>query len=392
MPQPVETTTAPGSASQQPACADSGPAAPGWSGGPPLCPSRSLPSDPAESAPFSADGLVGDSPALRELVRQLRRIASSDVPVCLLGESGSGKELVARAIHARSGRPGPFVALNCAAIPSTLQDAELFGFERGAFTGAVRQQRGCIEQASSGTLFLDEVGEMSASTQVLLLRTLQERAVRRIGGHSEIAVDTRVLSATHRDLNEEVRSGRFRQDLYFRLVVYPLRVPPLRERIEDVPRLAEHFLRKFSGTPQRVFRISNEAMAALVRYTWPGNVRELENVIRRALLTCDGPELGLCCFPAELGGHGGHTCSQNAPPPSEADEVLPLREVEHRAIVAALRATHGRVAEAAQRLQVGRATLYRRIQQLGISLPTLLAIDPEGAPQPPRSRRRLADS
>ena len=387
MPQRAGTTTAPGPASPLQPLLDDGAARFAASGpdAPSLAPGPSL-AEPRPSTTAASDGLVGESAAMSELGQQIRRVARSDVPVCLLGESGSGKELVARAIHARSGRSGPFVALNCAAIPSALQDAELFGFERGAFTGAVRQQRGCIEQASGGTLFLDEVGEMSASTQALLLRTLQERAVRRIGGHSEIAVDTRVLSATHRDLEEEVRSGRFRQDLYFRLVVYPLRVPPLRERVSDVPLLVDYFLRKFGGSPSPITRVSGEAMAALMRYAWPGNVRELENLIRRALLTCDGPELGLCCFPAELSGQAQASCCH--PARADRDEVRPLREVEHRAIVAALRATQGRVAEAAQRLQVGRATLYRRIQQLGISLPDLLHRDGEAPPPPPKPPRR----
>lgn len=334
-----------------------------------------------ECLPADSDGMVGESGAISDLRRQISRVAGSDVPVCLLGESGAGKELAARALHLRSGRRGKFVALNCAAIPSTLQDAELFGHEKGAFTGAVRQHRGRFEEAECGTLFLDEVGEMSPSTQALLLRTLQERVVRRIGGHTDIPVNARVVSATHRDLQAEVRAGRFRQDLYFRLMVYPLRVPALRERSEDLPRLAQHFLHKFGRSSTIANpRLSVEALAILRAHTWPGNVRELENVIRWALLNADGPELGVSTLPADLRRLPSARRSPSSPEPGGIG-IVPLHEVERRAILHALRVTQGRVGEAARLLEVSRATLYRRIQQHGIAAPER-ETDPEGEAQP----------
>jgi DNA-binding NtrC family response regulator len=312
--------------------------------------------------------IVGQSPPMQELARCLDRVADSDVPVCLLGESGTGKELAARAIHARSRRKGPFVALNCAAIPSSLQDAELFGYERGAFTGAARQHKGRFEEARGGTLFLDEVGEMAPSAQALLLRTLQERVIRRIGGTCDISIDTRVLSATHRNLEAEVQSGRFRHDLYFRLVVYPIRIPPLRERQSDLPLLVDYFLHKFGASdPLKVLRVSHEAMESLLRYPWPGNVRELENVIRRAILNCDKDELQSENLPPELRQRELLASPFSTSAARESNETLPLAEVERRAIIAALRAVHGKVAQAARLLQISRATLYRRILQLGIS-------------------------
>ena len=220
--------------------------------------------------------------------------------MCLLGESGSGKELAARALHLRSGRRGRFVALNCAAILGTLQDAELFGYERGAFTGADAAAL-WTPKKQMGTLFLDEVGEMAPSTQALLLRTLWERVVRRIGGLWDIPVNTRVVSATHRDLQAEVRAGRFRQDLYFRLMVYPLHVPSLRERRDDIPALAAHLTRKHSGcTGEPLPKFSPAALARLCAHSWPGNVRELENVVRWALLNAEGPLLDVGHLPAEL--------------------------------------------------------------------------------------------
>ena len=317
------------------------------------------------------DGMVGESSALADLRRQIVRVAGSDVPVCLLGESGAGKELAARALHLRSGRRGKFVAINCAAIPSTLQDAELFGYEKGAYTGAVRQHRGRFEEAQNGTIFLDEVGEMAPSTQALLLRTLQERVVRRIGGLFDIQVNARVVSATHRDLQAEVRAGRFRQDLYFRLMVYPLRLPALRDRLEDLPRLIEHFVRKFTrGQALPEPRVTPEALALLRAHSWPGNVRELENVICWALLNSDGPELGVGSVPAEL----QRATIRRQPADSRelwGSEVVPLHEVERRAILHALRVTQGRVGEAARLLQVGRATLYRRIAQHDIDVPDI---------------------
>jgi DNA-binding NtrC family response regulator len=322
--------------------------------------------------------IIGSSSAMVELSRQVERVIESDVAVCLLGESGTGKELVARAIH-RGGprRSGPFVAINCAAIPASLQESELFGHERGAFTGATQNRLGCFERARGGTLLLDEVGEMSPATQAVLLRTLQERTVRRVGGSQEIPIDVRILCATHRDLRSEVDAGRFREDLYFRLVVYPIRLPPLRERVEDIPLLVVHFLQKLSArSPHGVRGLSSEALDALARHAWPGNVRELENVIHRSVLACRGEEIGLADLPPDL-----RTVAAAAPEATprdssedllgDDDHVLPLRELEQRAIRKALRLTRGSVGRAAKLLGIGRATLYRRLAELDLAPDTV---------------------
>jgi DNA-binding NtrC family response regulator len=317
--------------------------------------------------------IVGRSATMRELARCVERVRDSDATVCILGESGTGKELVARALHATGRRRrGPFVALNCAAIPAALQESELFGHERGAFTGAAGVHRGRFEQAHGGTLFLDELGEMSASTQAALLRTLQERTVRRVGGAAEIPVDVRIVCATHRDLAGEVRAGRFREDLYFRLVVYPIHLPPLRERRDDVPLLVAHFLRRLRDDVGReIARISPEALEALAHHAWPGNVRELQNVVHRAMLACDGDQIELANLPPDIAARmlpAVPSSLPRTPVPEGSDEpVVPLRELERRAIDHALRVAGGNVARAAKMLGIGRATLYRRLADLGIA-------------------------
>jgi DNA-binding NtrC family response regulator len=252
-----------------------------------------------------------------------------------------------------------------------LQESELFGHERGAFTGATQTHRGRFEQAAGGTLFLDEVGEMSPSAQAVLLRTLQQKTIRRVGGLAEIPVDVRILCATHRDLKTEVEAGRFREDLYFRLVVYPIRVPPLRERPADIPLLVGHFLRKLGPDAGRdVTRVQPDVLEALGRYPWPGNVRELENVVHRSLLSCAGAEVALADLPPDIRA----LALPSLPPDSRAgasngraepDRIVPLRELERQAIERALKATHGSVGKAAKLLGMGRATLYRRLATLG---------------------------
>ncbi|ATB37115.1 sigma-54-dependent Fis family transcriptional regulator [Cystobacter fuscus] len=321
--------------------------------------------------------LVGQSAPMRALVRQLRRVLMAEVPVCIFGETGTGKELVARAIHEQGSRAGgPLVAVNCAAFSESLLESELFGHDRGAFTGAFTTHKGCFEQAQGGTLFLDEVGEMSASTQVRLLRTLQERTVRRVGGTVEIRVDVRIIAATHRDLPAEVKRGRFREDLYYRLAVYPLRVPPLRERASDIPLLVHHFLRRWAGGDKsRPRRVTQEVLEALVRYAWPGNVRELENVLQRAALACDGPQIELEHLPAELRAlvlpaipRVLASAREGASRPLLAeDTVVPIRELERREILKAMAVTQGSVSKAARLLGLGRATLYRRLGELHLS-------------------------
>ncbi|HEY2404364.1 MAG TPA: sigma-54 dependent transcriptional regulator [Polyangiaceae bacterium] len=319
--------------------------------------------------------IVGKSPAMRELAQQVKRVLESDVAVCVFGESGTGKELVARAIHAGGQRRrGPFVAINCAGIPESLQESELFGHERGAFSGATQMRRGCFELANGGTLLLDELGEMSLSTQASLLRTIQEKTIRRVGGSSEIPIDVRIVCATHRDLRAEVEAGRFREDLYFRLVVYPIYLPPLRDRSEDIPQLVGHFLRNLtSDVGRQVHRISPEALEALARHRWPGNVRELQNVVHRSLLACRGDEVTLADLPPDIRelalpalGFPSASPQGDARANGEGD-ILPLRELERRAIQRALRFTHGSVGKAAKLLGIGRATLYRRIATLDLS-------------------------
>ncbi|HEY0093377.1 MAG TPA: sigma-54 dependent transcriptional regulator [Archangium sp.] len=321
--------------------------------------------------------LVGQSAPMRALVRQLGRVLQAEVPVCILGETGTGKELVARAIHEQGARArGPLVAVNCAAFAESLLESELFGHDKGAFTGAFATHKGCFEQAQGGTLFLDEVGEMSASTQVRLLRTLQERTIRRVGGTTELRIDVRIIAATHRDLLAEVKAGRFREDLYYRLAVYPLRVPPLRERASDIPLFIHHFLRKSGGSDKgRPSRVSHEVLEALLRYHWPGNVRELENVLHRAALSCDGPQIELAHLPSELRALVLPAIPKGLPsarevlaePLLEVDAVVPIRELERREILKALAVTNGSVTKAARLLGLGRATLYRRLGELNLS-------------------------
>ncbi|WP_159397045.1 sigma-54-dependent transcriptional regulator [Sorangium cellulosum] len=294
--------------------------------------------------------LIGESAPMRSLNRQIERVARSDVTVAIFGESGTGKELVARAIHQRGPRAaGPFVAINCAAIPEALQEAELFGHERGAFTGATHARAGCFEQANHGTLLLDELGEMSMSTQTCLLRALQQRAIRRVGGSTEIPLDVRVVCATQRDLRAEVESGRFREDLYFRLVVFPIEVVPLRDRREDIALLLDHALGVLEGG--RRVRVRRDALDALDAYSWPGNVRELFNIVHRSILSCEGGEITAADLPEYV---------RRAPAPAA---VTPLAEIERAAIERALAACGQSVTKAAEMLGISRATLYRRVAQ-----------------------------
>src|SRR6187549_3964981 len=291
--------------------------------------------------------IVGKSPPMRELAQQVKRVLESDVAVCVFGESGTGKELVARAIHSGgSRRRQPFVAINCAGIPESLQESELFGHERGAFTGATHMRRGRFEQAHGGTLLLDELGEMSLATQASLLRTLQEKTIRRVGGSSDIPVDVRIVCATHRNLKAEVEAGRFREDLYFRLVVYPIMLPPLRDRKEDIPLLVGNFLQRLSEDVGReVKSIAPEALEALSRHHWPGNVRELQNVVHRSLLACRSETITLSDLPPDIYRLALPTIPPRPAKSGDAlsvlerpeDEVIPLRELERRAIQRALR-------------------------------------------------------
>ncbi len=233
---------------------------------------------------FTFSNILGKSPRMQEIFSIVQRIAKTMSTVLISGESGTGKELIARAIHYNSGRRGKFVSINCGALPETLLESELFGHERGAFTGAIREKRGLFQEADRGTIFLDEIGETSTAMQIKLLRVLQDRVVRKVGSNVENQVDVRVIAATNRDLNESIRTGTFREDLFYRINVIPIALPPLRQRREDIPLLVDHFIAKYSknmGVPLK--RISADAMRALDKYHWPGNVRELENVIERMI-------------------------------------------------------------------------------------------------------------
>ncbi|MCB9567645.1 MAG: sigma 54-dependent Fis family transcriptional regulator [Myxococcales bacterium] len=318
--------------------------------------------------------MIGASAAMRRLEVFLERVAATPSTVLLLGESGTGKELAASTIHALSPRAqAPFVAINCAAIAENLLESELFGHERGAFTGAVNQHEGVFVRAHGGTLFMDEVGELSPGAQARMLRVLENRTLTRVGGTKELAVDVRLVAATHRDLPQMVRDGKFREDLLYRLSVIQTRLPPLRERREDIPALAAHFADLLGESiGRRVEEISSAALEVLSRYRWPGNVRELRNVIERALVLGDGaildvddlaPELAHAApLAAMANGAAGLGGASGAAPVA----VRPLAELEREAIAAALAATEGNKARAAALLGIDRSTLYRKLKDLGI--------------------------
>jgi DNA-binding NtrC family response regulator len=305
--------------------------------------------------------LVSKNPRMAEIFELVREVASQRSTVLVQGESGTGKELVARAIHFSGDRgQGPFVAVSCAALAETLLESELFGHERGSFTGALAQKKGKFELADRGTLFLDEIGDISPKLQVDLLRVLQERRFFRVGGTAEIAVDVRVVAATHRDLEADVREGRFRDDLFYRLNVINVRIPPLRERREDVPLLAQEFLDRLSHEFGReVSGISEEALRVLMDHDWPGNVRELENAVERALVTCKTGVLGAEDF-AFLARPAGASGAPALPP------GLTLQEMEKEYIAATLQRMRGNVKGAAEALGIDRSTLYEKIKRYDI--------------------------
>jgi len=309
-------------------------------------------------------GIIGRSAAIKELLDLIERIAPSSATVLITGESGTGKELVASAIHDLSPRRDrPLVKVNCAALTETLLESELFGHEKGAFTGADRRREGRFAQADGGTIFLDEIGETSAAMQAKLLRVLQEHEFQRVGGSETMRVDVRVLAATNRDLEAEVAGGRFREDLYYRLNVLNLPVPPLRERRQDIPDLAAFFLKKFAGRNHRqVEGISPGAMNLLLAYPWPGNVRELENAIERGVILMRGDRLDEEALPISLRRDmkgKGETGGKDNPPGS-------LEEAERRVIEGILRETGGNKSEAARRLSITRKTLLSKIQKYGL--------------------------
>ncbi|HVN76513.1 MAG TPA: sigma-54 dependent transcriptional regulator [Thermoanaerobaculaceae bacterium] len=300
--------------------------------------------------------ITSGSPAMARVIELVDQVAPTDTNVLITGESGTGKELVARLIHASSSRRfGAFVVENCGALAEGVLESELFGHERGAFTGAVGRHRGKIEMANEGTLFLDEIGDVPPKVQVDLLRVLQERTLRRVGGNETVKVDFRLVTATHRDLEAEVAADRFREDFYFRINVFQIELPPLRERPGDVPLLAEHFLQQFATQMnRRISGFTPDAMAALVAYPWPGNVRELANAIERAVVLCRGERIEASHFPF-------------AGPPASAN--LSLSAVEEAHIRQILAACSYNVAQAARELDIDRVTLYNKMKKYGIERP-----------------------
>jgi DNA-binding NtrC family response regulator len=315
--------------------------------------------------------IVHSGGAMQRVMAQVDRVAPSEARVCILGETGAGKELIARALHERSPRRnGPFVTLNCAAVPGELIESELFGHEKGSFTGAVSRRLGKFEQANHGTLFLDEIGDMPLIMQAKLLRVLEERQVERVGGDRPIPVDVRVIVATHRDLDELVRKGVFRQDLYHRVYVYPLLLPPLRERVEDIPALAGHFaaqVAEMNGWKPKPF--TPDAIEELQRYAWPGNVRELRNVVERLLLLADGPvdraAVRLALPRAAAEAQSAHRPLSTGPLAERVDSF------ERDQILAELKSHNQRMTDTAKSLGLERSHLYKKCQALGIDLRAL---------------------
>jgi len=302
-------------------------------------------------------GLIGTSPKMQKVYKLIEKVSQHNYPVLILGESGTGKELVARSIHFSGPRSKqPFVPVDCSALVPTLIESELFGYVKGAFTGAVQSKQGLIEAAHGGTLFLDEIGDLPVDMQAKLLRVLQEREIKPVGSTERRAINIRVIAATNRDLDQAIQKSGFRQDLYFRLNVVQIKLPPLRERKSDIPLLVQGFLEKFSD-PQRPPRsISEDAMRRLMAYDWPGNVRELENAIERAVALGSGPILHVGDLPSNLQ-------YSSALPRAESNEVMPVEEMERRLIFRALRETGGDKLAAARLLGIGKTTLYRKLKQ-----------------------------
>jgi len=313
--------------------------------------------------------LIGDSPPMREIFRIVRKVAPTPSSVLIEGESGTGKELVARAIHQHSPRnDGPFIKVNCGALTDTLLESELFGHEKGAFTGAVKRHLGRFELANGGTLFLDEIGDVSPAMQTKLLRVLQEREFERVGGESTVRVDTRLIAATNKNLKQEVAECRFREDLYYRLHVVPISLPPLRQRREDIPLLVQHFITELGPrTNARVTAIDNTALGRLMAYGWPGNVRELENALEQALVFAEGTTIGPDALPQHLRDPAvGDTLTVTDP-----TRTLPeiLEDLERQLIVKAFKEADGVKTETARKLGIKTSALYYKLDKYGISQP-----------------------
>jgi DNA-binding NtrC family response regulator len=317
------------------------------------------------------ENIIASSGEMQEVFRLVTKVKNSPIPVLVMGESGTGKELISRAIHFHSNRKdAPFVVVNCASIPHELLESELFGHEKGAFTGAYQRRVGRFEQANGGTLFLDEIGEMDLSLQAKLLRVLQTKQFERVGGNETITSDVRMVSATNRDLREEVRNKRFREDLFFRVAAFPILIPPLRQRRSDILVLVEHFLRTFSSEQaHKRLHFTREALKYLYEYPWPGNVRELENVIQRAVVMAENDAITEKDLPLSLQSYAVEGMNQPAGSVFDStagQSVQPMEAVKETALRNALAATGGNIFEAASRLNIGRATFYRMMKRYKI--------------------------
>ena len=319
------------------------------------------------SADYELENIIGKSRPMKELVDTMSMVAPSEATVLITGESGTGKELIAKSIHHNSRRKDqPLVVVNCAALTETLLESELFGHEKGAFTGADKRREGRFKQADKGTIFLDEIGETSAAMQAKLLRVIQEREIQRVGGDETLSVDVRIIAATNRNLEEAVKSGKFREDLFYRLNVVALRIPPLRERQDDTPLLAHHFLEKYAKkNDKQVKGFSPLAMDMLLKYPWPGNVRELENVIERAVILLPDEHITEKELPSTVTESYSEE-SDWVSPPSPVAVNRPLEEIEKEAILATLEDSGGNKSETARRLGINRKTLHKKLKEYGI--------------------------
>jgi len=318
------------------------------------------------------DNIVSQSGEMQDVYKLVNKVIHVDICVLILGESGTGKELIARAIHYNSNRrSGPFVVVNCASIPHDLLESELFGHEKGSFTGAIQRRIGKFEQANGGTIFLDEIGELDLSLQSKILRVIQQKQFDRVGGSETLTTDARLIFATHRNLWEEVKEKVFREDLYYRISTFPIMLPPLRQRKSDILLLSDHFL-KALGTElgKSNVKFSRKALDLLYNYPWPGNIRELENVIQRGLVLTEGQTLTERELPAFIQSYGSAETDtkQKSIFLENQDTIIPFEKIKEQAIQHALKITQGNIAEAAQKLKIGRATLYRLVEKYKIKI------------------------